>query len=78
MACPVPRAREIESFRDREIPCLDEARSGSRILRSSQFFTGMFNGMGIRRGSPIGFKDRHGADPVEPLQSKSGRMKNGQ
>jgi hypothetical protein len=33
----------------------------------------MFNDTGIRRRLPMEFKVRHGADPVEPLQSMAGR-----
>ena len=59
--------------RSGEMPCLNKARRGSIILRYSQFFTGMFNDTGIRRRLPVEFVGRHGADPVEPLQSMPGR-----
>jgi hypothetical protein len=56
------------------MPCLNKARRGSIILRYSQFFTGMLNDTGIRRRLPVERQVRHGADPVEPLQSMPGRM----
>jgi len=48
----------------------------SRLGPDPKMFADLRSGALEHRRLPIGFKGRHGVEPVEPLQSGPGRIKN--